>query len=140
MRRLVVASVVLVGLLIGVLFLRASRFVSQQVPVEPATVVPVDASAAAQRLAGALRIATVSPEEPSERSAEAFSALHSYLGRSFPKVNAALRREVIGRAALLYTWPGTDSVLQPIVLCGHLDVVPVEPGTETAWTHPPFGG
>ena len=140
MRRLIVALVAIVGLLIAVLFLRTSWFVSQQAPVEPTTVVPVDASAAAERLAGALRIATVSPEEPSERSAEAFSALHSYLARSFPKVHATLRREVIGRDALLYTWPGTDSALQPIVLCGHLDVVPVEPGTETAWTHPPFGG
>ena len=71
---------------------------------------------------------------------ETFNALHAYLARSFPKVHATLRREVVGRGALLYTWPGTDSALHPIVLCGHLDVVPVEPGTDTAWTHPPFGG
>jgi carboxypeptidase PM20D1 len=83
---------------------------------------------------------TVSPEDPSERVDETFNALHAYLAGSFPKVHATLRREVVGRGALLYTWPGTDSALQPIVLCGHLDVVPVEPGTETAWIHPPFGG
>lgn len=141
MRRVGVLSVFAVGLLIAAgLLLRASRFGSRQVQVEPGAIVPVDASAAAERLAGALRIVTVSPEDPSERVDETFNALHSYLARSFPKVHATLRREVIGRGALLYTWPGTDSALQPIVLCGHLDVVPVEPGTETAWTHPPFGG
>jgi carboxypeptidase PM20D1 len=30
--------------------------------------------------------------------------------------------------------------LKPIALLAHQDVVPVEPGTEDRWTHPPFGG
>src|SRR3970040_2244536 len=31
-------------------------------------------------------------------------------------------------------------MLAPILLMGHLDVVPVEPGTESRWKHPPFAG
>ena len=41
---------------------------------------------------------------------------------------------------MLYTWPGTESGLKPILLMGHGDVVPVEPGTEGDWEHPPFAG
>ncbi len=29
---------------------------------------------------------------------------------------------------------------KPILITAHMDVVPVEEGTETAWTHPPFSG
>jgi carboxypeptidase PM20D1 len=140
MRRAAALSALALGLLIAALLFRAFRFTSRQVRVEPGAIVPVDAAAAAERFAGALRIVTVFPEDPSARVDETFSSLHSYLARSFPNVHARLRRELVGRAALLYTWQGTDISLQPIVLCGHLDVVPVEPGTDTAWSHPPFGG
>ena len=42
--------------------------------------------------------------------------------------------------SLLYTWRGSDTTLAPVVLMGHLDVVPVIPGTEAQWEQPPFGG
>ena len=58
--------------------------------------------------------------------------MHVHITRSFPRVHAAMQREVIGRDALLYTWVGTDSALPPIVLMGHFDVVPVEPGSRRA--------
>jgi carboxypeptidase PM20D1 len=49
-------------------------------------------------------------------------------------------REVIGGYSLLYTWPGSDTTQRPMLLMGHMDVVPVETGTESRWTHPPFSG
>ncbi len=47
---------------------------------------------------------------------------------------------MINDHALLYTWPGSDPSLAPALLIGHLDVVPVVPGTEDRWTHAPFAG
>ena len=46
----------------------------------------------------------------------------------------------MAEGSLLFRWPGSDPGLAPILLMGHLDVVPVEPGTEARWTHPPFSG
>jgi carboxypeptidase PM20D1 len=43
-------------------------------------------------------------------------------------------------SSLLFTWPGSDPALPAIVLTGHLDVVPIDPASETRWTHPPFAG
>ncbi len=60
--------------------------------------------------------------------------------RPIPLAHASLERELIGAGSLLYTWPGSDPSLSPLVLMGHLDVVPVDPGTEGEWTHPPFEG
>ncbi len=95
----------------------------------------------ARRLAAALAIPTVSRATPAREDAAAFLTLHAYLEKSFPLVHGALTRETIGRGhALLYTWRGGDESAEPWLLSSHQDVVPVEEGTESQWTHPPFGG
>ena len=105
----------------------------------PAVAVAVPAGAA-ERLSAALRIRTISHEDPAAFDAGAFRALHDHLRASFPRVHAHLRRETVGAHSLLYTWTGADPSLRPILLVGHLDVVPVEPGTEPRWQEDPFGG
>ena len=37
-------------------------------------------------------------------------------------------------------WPGSDAALPPVLFTAHMDVVPVEPGTEQDWQHPAFAG
>jgi carboxypeptidase PM20D1 len=71
---------------------------------------------------------------------EAFVAFHAYLEKSFPQLYAKLDHEVVGANNLLFTWKGTNLALKPIVLLGHQDVIPIEEGTETKWTQPPFSG
>ncbi len=107
----------------------------------PAPDLPVvDADAAAQRLARAVRIATISPHPDHPERTEAMLALHAQLRADFPRVHQALSPEVVNELSLLFRWPGSDPSLQPILLIAHMDVVPVEPGTEGEWTHPPFSG
>jgi carboxypeptidase PM20D1 len=97
-------------------------------------------SGAAERLARAVRIPTVSHSERSETDFAAFSALHRYLAASFPRAHSTLLREAVNDYSLLFTWPGSDRTLKPILLMGHLDAVPVEPGTEGKWQQSPFSG
>jgi len=129
-------------LLLAVLIARALLLSSLQVRADaaPGGEAPVDANAAAARLAGALRFQTISEEGTGPVYAEPFLKLHQYLQDSFPRAHAALTREVVAGYSLLYTWPGTNPALPPLLLMYHLDVVPVEAGTETSWTQPPFGG
>lgn len=96
--------------------------------------------AAVERLAGALRIETISFGEPARFRGEPFEALHRHLEESFPAVHDALEREVIADYSLLYTWRGRDGDAAPILLTSHFDVVPVPEETEPEWEHPPFGG
>ena len=70
------------------------------------------------------------------RTCAALRELHRRLEKSFPRLHAALEREVVAGGSLLYRWAGSDPDAAPILLMGHLDVVPVEPGTEARWTHP----
>jgi carboxypeptidase PM20D1 len=103
--------------------------------------VAVDSVGAIARLAGAVKFQTVSFEEGTQPpDSAAFRALHEHLRVSFPLVHQRLTREIVAGLSLLYSWPGTDTTLAPVVLMGHLDVVPVIPGTEGQWTQPPYGG
>lgn len=135
------AAIVLVALaaFAVVLGVRASRFTPRDVRVPPS---PAFAAlpGAAQRLASGVRIATVSPADSLRRDSLAFQAFHEFAATSFPRVHASMQRERVGRDALPYTWPGTDPKLPPVILMGHMDVVPIEPGTETKWEHAPFSG
>lgn len=100
----------------------------------------LDAARATARLAGALRIATVSSAELASFNGATFLELHAYLEAQFPSVHRVLKRETVADHALLYSWQGTDSSLSPLLLAAHLDVVPADPATLSSWTHPPFGG
>lgn len=130
------ASFALFLVFVGVV---TARYESGQVFVEPVAQVAIR-NGAAERLAGAVRIRTISSEDPADFAAESFDALHAYLQSAFPRVHAQLRREEVGIHSLLYTWAGSDSSLNPILLVSHLDVVPVEAGTERNWQHDPFAG
>ncbi len=106
-----------------------------------AVAVPVDSAGAIRRLAGAVTFETIAYEEGTRApDSAAFRALHEHLRVSFPLVHQRLTRDIVAGLSLLYTWTGSDTTLAPVVLMGHLDVVPVIPGTEREWTQPPFGG
>jgi carboxypeptidase PM20D1 len=100
----------------------------------------LDTTAAAERLAGALRFETITQRDPADLDSSAFRALDTYLQQSFPRVHQTLQVDTVSGLSRLYTWPGRDPSLAPLVIMGHTDVVPVEAGTDTAWTHPPFEG
>lgn len=131
---------VLLVLLAAICLVRVARLPD---PAPPGAAVPapdLDRAGAVQRLAGALRIPTVSHGEPETNDPAPFAAFARYLQEQFPRAHASLTRETVNRSSLLYTWPGRDPAATPLLLLAHMDVVPVEPGTEGQWQHPPFGG
>jgi carboxypeptidase PM20D1 len=139
MKKLLVILVTAVALLAGFGAVLTARYVSPPSSAEPAADTPVPADAA-DRLAGAIRIPTISVEDPTSFDGDAFRTFRAYLEKAFPLVHARLRREIVGSHSLLYTWAGTDPAADPILLIGHMDVVSIEAGTEGKWTHDPFGG
>lgn len=122
----------------GVCTVRAMMMSPPDLPPPPEVALPTfDASITARKLGEALAIETVSL--PSGGTDAAFERLHAHLVETFPRVHATLTVESVGHSRL-YTWPGSDPSLPALLLVAHLDVVPVEPGTEGDWTHPPFAG
>ena len=113
---------------------------SRQVAATAVKPVAVDAAAASERLAAAVRLKTIASATDVDANAGEFLALQAHLQASFPKAHAVLRRELIGKYGLLYTWAGSDAQAAPIALMAHQDVVPVAPGTEGDWQVAPFAG
>jgi carboxypeptidase PM20D1 len=127
--------------LIGVIVFNTVSVGSKQGGRVPAPLeISIDSEAAAQRLAQAVRYRTISNEADSASDGAAFRALHEFVEASYPRIHKSLEREIVAGLSLLYTWKGSDPSLKPILLSAHMDVVPVEPGTEGGWTHPPFAG
>lgn len=136
-RRIMLVVLVILAIVTTV---RALRVRSHQVPIEPYLKLAIDDAAAIQHLAGAIRFETVSLEGGQLAHPEAFTAFHKYLDQIFPHLHATLARDDVSEFSLLYTWKGSDTSLAPILLLAHQDVVPVDPATESRWTHPPFSG
>lgn len=139
-RRVLLVALLAVVVLVGVIAVKTALFTSLQLEPQPTTPVAIDSDAAIQRFAKSLTFKTISHQIPWEFRGTAFTEFHAYLSESFPKVHAALKREVINDFSLMYTWAGSDTSLPPIVLLAHMDVVPVDSGSAQLWTHDPFAG
>ncbi len=139
-RQALLGLMAVVVVLAAVATARTLGLASHQIQVEPVELIPVDGEAAARRLAGAIQIRTVSHHDRSRMDMATFAALRAYLAQTFPRTHATLQVELVHGASLLFTWAGADPTRRPILLMSHQDVVPVNPGTEGDWVHPPFSG
>lgn len=129
----------LLALLAAALAVNTLRKASTQIAVQPLAPLAIDAAAAAQHLAGAIRFRTISYDDRPDAPADELRKLQRYLEETYPRVHAALERERVG-LSLLYTWKGSDTTAAPILLMAHQDVVPIAPGTEKDWLAEPFAG
>ncbi|WXL26049.1 M20 family peptidase [Ectopseudomonas mendocina] len=105
----------------------------------------LDPQRAAESLSAAIRLPTIShqigaPAAQQAASNAAFAALERWLQERYPHLVATALREEIKGPSILLRWPGKDRQLPPALLMAHSDVVPVTPGTEKDWNHPPFSG
>ena len=138
---------VLLLLLIGVLAIGAvmmtNAFRHGPAPRVKGVAVPsetLDDNAIAEHLAAAIRFRTVSHQDPKDDDRATFAEFRKFLATTYPRAHVGMVHETINGDGLLYRWPGTDPTAEGIIFLAHQDVVPIEPGTESKWTHPPFDG
>ena len=142
MKKLIVGTgVVLIGLIAIAAFRAGTVFEDVQLaPAENLAQVELNEKQVVDRMAGALRFRTVSHDDRSNFDADEFLAFHDYLRESFPLVYERAEPTVINGYSLLFHIAGSDPSLKPIMLMGHMDVVPVDDVTLAEWTHDPFAG
>ena len=130
--------IVLCGII--VLIRMASSRPPQKKQVKPGNY-NLDVQQAARNLSGAIQIKTIASESFEETNGAVFLAIHDYLKKAYPLIHEKLEREVVHSYSLLYKWKGTgEGNLKPIIMMGHMDVVPVEQSTLDQWPHDPWGG
>jgi carboxypeptidase PM20D1 len=140
LKRLFLLLVIALVALAAVLLVRTARVPDPAPEVARGSAVAVDEQSAAERLAEAVRYRTISYQSGAPIDTVEYLGFHAFLARTFPRAHAVMQRELIGELSLLYTWPGADPTIPPVVLMGHMDVVPVPVESQPDWTHPPFDG
>ncbi len=108
-------------------------------PAPYAAYAPYDGMEIAERLSRAIQIKTISWDTQTPPDGAAFNAFAEFLETAYPATHRALIRETVGSHSLLYKWEGVGEK-KPIALIAHIDVVPVETGTEELWASPAFSG
>ena len=72
--------------------------------------------------------------QPAKPLARRYDAVE-YLQQSFPLMHERADVTVISGYSLLFHIAGSDPALKPVLLMGHVDVVPVDEVTMAEWTH-----
>jgi len=97
-------------------------------------------TSAAGHLAQAIRIKTISHDDPKNTDDSEFAKFRRFLQRTYPAFHRVSERETFHRHSSLHTWRGRNPDLAPILLLAHQDVVPADKRTRHLWTHSPFSG
>jgi carboxypeptidase PM20D1 len=139
MKKASLALLGVLGIFLGVIAFRTLNFTSRQLNIQPVEKIRLDRDALLQRLSEAIQYRTITNRAIDSGGFE-FQRFHDFLAKSFPRVHERLSKQRIGGHSLFYSWNGKDSRLKPILLMAHMDVVPVDPATESSWHHPPFSG
>lgn len=110
---------------------------SKQISVASIQSIPVSDDAV-KRLSEIVQIPTTSYEDRIDTAA--FLAFQNYLDSNFLLVDSLLEKEIVNDFSIVYKWPGKNPRLDPILLLGHIDVVPVEKESWNTWAFPPYSG
>ncbi|MEM6264436.1 MAG: M20/M25/M40 family metallo-hydrolase, partial [Bacteroidota bacterium] len=139
MKKILIFLFILLILLGGFMIYNATQLSSRQKLVELGVASPpINVESASRRLAKAVQQYTTSV--PGKIDTAAMRGLHRVMKESFPGIDSVLKKDTVNQFSLLYTWPGSDADLKPIVLMSHMDVVPVPEEDLEKWTYPPMSG
>ena len=138
LRRLIFQLLLLVIVVLTCAFLfNTVNYPSLQIPIEAIPEKNIS-DEVGKRLSDVVKIPTVSYDTHIDTAS--FIAFKNYLKTSYPLVDSLLEKEVVNDYSLIYKWQGTNPRLEPILLLGHIDVVPVEGASLEQWTKPPYSG
>jgi len=99
----------------------------------------VDKERLTAKLQQAIRLKTISHIDQKMIDYKQFDQYLKLLENSFPKVFSECSKHIINQHSIVLHYE-LDNNKKPILLTSHIDVVPVEEGTENDWSHPAFEG
>lgn len=137
MKKLLLAVLILILALVAFVLFNTFTASSTQLVVEPVEKAEIPYQAL-ERFQQALKIKTISNESIEDFDSTAFQNFNSFLIENYPLADSLLEHEYFNEFSHLYTWKGKNESLKPIVLMGHLDVVPI--ASPDKWSIDPFGG
>ena len=139
MKKIIRSLLVVFFLLICVLLYNTFTL-NKSIPQHQTVAITANNDSSAFHLSAAIQIKTVSYGDTLPIDTTEFLKFRKFLETSYPLVHSNLPRQIFNEFSYVYKWVGKDTTLNPYVLMGHMDVVPVEAIAESKWTVPSFSG
>lgn len=129
-----------VVILLAIIIIRTISFKPKKFENHSIEDMDIDVELAAKRLSNAVQIRTISSSDYKKTDLNEFEIFLNYLKESFPLAYEKLKWERVNSYSLLYKWEGDNKDILPALFTAHMDVVPIEDGTDDLWEYPPFSG
>ena len=135
MKKILLGILSIAVLFIAYILFNTFNFKSAQLVVEPAQKIAIQEQSI-ENLQGALQLKTISFENPLDFDSTQFKLFNILLDTYYPLTSGSLTHQRFNEFSHLFEWKGTDPTLKPIVLMGHIDVVPI--ASPDKWSVDPF--
>ena len=132
-------SLVALALLLSVLFIRAYMHQPDIHATNGERSLVIDERKAIENLSRSIQFETISHPDYEKFDYDEFQRFLSWLEEEYFQIFKNLEQKYLGETLLL-KWKGEDPSLDPILLTGHYDVVPVRDNANSIWKENPFSG
>ena len=132
-------SLVSLAFLLSVILLRAHMHQPDIQETNGEGALLLDEPKAIRNLSRSIQFQTISHPDYEKFDYEEFQRFLSWLETEYFQVFKNLEKRYLGKTLLL-KWQGKATDLNPILLTGHYDVVPVRPDADSIWQESPFSG
>ena len=127
------------ALLLSVILIRAYLHQPDVYEFKAEAALVLDETKAIENLSKSIQFQTISHPDYEKFDYEEFQRFLSWLETEYFQVFKNLEKKYLGKTLLL-KWQGEASDLNPILLTGHYDVVPVRADADSIWQENPFSG
>ena len=132
-------SLVALALLLFVILIRAYIHQPDIPETNTERALVLDERKAIENLSRSIQFETISHPDYEKFDYDEFQRFLSWLEEEYFQVFKNLEKKYLGETLLL-KWKGEDPSLDPILLTGHYDVVPVRDDANSIWQENPFSG
>ena len=132
-------SLVALALLLSVIFIRAYMHQPDIHATNGERALVIDERKAIENLSRSIQFETISHPDYDKFDYDEFQRFLSWLEEEYFQIFKNLEQKYLGETLLL-KWKGEDPSLDPILLTGHYDVVPVRDDANSIWKENPFAG
>ena len=132
-------SLVALALLLSVIFIRAYMHQPDIHATNGERSLVIDERKAIENLSRSIQFETISHPDYEKFDYDEFQRFLSWLEEEYFQIFKNLEKKYLGETLLL-KWKGEDPSLDPILLTGHYDVVPVRDDANSIWKENPFAG
>ena len=132
-----VIGILLIIFLLFLLYLSFNAYNFKSTQIEVPTADPIATpDGAINRITEAISYRTISYQDKEDFDSTQFQLFNEFLLKSYPLIHERCEHKVFNKYSHLFKWEGKNPNLDPVVLMGHHDVVPI--ASMALWSVHPF--